>query len=191
MREGAQLPNVTALAARMEAEMTTSPRRLRLHPDPVLRVRAEPITAFDASLRGLVDDLTRLMDEHKGVGMAAPQIGESVRVFVCNAREEGEETRVFINPEIVAADGALEWDDEGCLSLPGIQGAVRRPTRVQIKAYDLDGTVFEATSEDFHARIWQHEFDHLEGVLILDRMRPLDRLANRRAIKALVAEGGG
>ena len=167
--------------------MTRSGRRLLLHPDPILREKARPVECFDAALKELADDLIRLMDLHEGVGMAAPQIGESQRVFVANAREDGEEAAVFVNPEILEADGPLEWDEEGCLSLPEIQGSVRRPTRIVMKAYDLEGTPFEVTSDGFHARIWQHEYDHLDGVLILDRMRPLDKIANRRALKNLIA----
>ena len=83
-------------------------------------------------------------------------------------------------------EGAQEWAEEGCLSLPNIHGRVRRPTYVRIRAQDLTGATFEVESETFHARIWQHEYDHLQGVLILDRMRPIDRLAARRAIKDLV-----
>jgi peptide deformylase len=171
--------------------MSVTGRRLLLHPDPTLREKARPIVHFDEELRSIAADLERLMDEHEGVGMAGPQIGESVRIFVANSSEDGDETRVYVNPEIIKADGPLEWEDEGCLSLPGIQGSVRRPTHVQIKAFDVTGAPFEASSDGFLARIWQHENDHLDGILILDRMRPLDRLSNRRAVKTLLARSEG
>lgn len=176
---------------RIVRTMSVSGHRLLLHPDPILREKTQPIEHFDNDLRALATDLERLMQEHEGVGMAAPQIGESVRVFIANSNEEGEDTKVFVNPEIVEAGGPLEWKDEGCLSLPGIQGSIRRPTKVRIKAFDVTGTPFEASSEGLLARIWQHEYDHLDGILILDRMRPLDRISNRRAVKALIARSDG
>lgn len=166
--------------------MSASSCRLALHPDPVLRAKARPVEVFDDDLRSLVGEMTRLRREHEGIGLAAPQAGHDLRIFVCNTEEaEDAEDQVFINPEILEADGPLEWFEEGCLSLPGIRGNVRRPVRVRIRAFDLDGNPFELESDELPARVWQHEFDHLEGVLILDRMRPLDRLSNRRALKEL------
>ena len=165
--------------------MSTSSCRLVHHPDPILRAKAKPVTAFDDDLRALVGEMVRLRKAHAGIGIAAPQVGHSLRIFLCNTEEPGEEEAVFINPEIIEAGGPLEWEEEGCLSLPEIPGSVRRPTEVRIRAQDLDGNTFELTSDGLHGRVWQHEFDHLEGTLILDRMRPLDRLANRRALKQL------
>lgn len=161
--------------------------QLVLHPDPVLREKAQPVEVFDEGLASLVSEMSLIMKANEGVGLAAPQAGHSLQIFVSNSGAEGEQDQVFINPEILEADGPQEWLEEGCLSLPGIRGRVRRPTRVRIRAQDLDGATFELESEEFHARIWQHEFDHLQGVLILDRMRPIDRLATRRALKDLIA----
>ena len=166
--------------------MPPSPCQLVLHPDPVLRETARPVESFDESLATLVSEMIRIMHESEGVGLAAPQAGHALQIFVCNAGTEDEADSVFINPEIMQTDGAQEWAEEGCLSLPKIHGRVRRPTYVRIRAQDLTGATFEVESETFHARIWQHEYDHLQGVLILDRMRPIDRLAARRAIKDLV-----
>jgi peptide deformylase len=157
-----------------------------IHPAEVLRQKAEKIVDFDEDLQRMVGEMIKIMHDSAGVGLAAPQAGHSVQVFVCNAREEGEEDMVFINPEILESGNTQEWSEEGCLSLPEIHGRVRRPTYVRIRAQDLTGAAFEVESETFHARSWQHEFDHLQGVLILDRMRPIDRLAARRAIKDLV-----
>jgi peptide deformylase len=160
--------------------------KLTIHPAEILRQKTEKIVDFDEDLQRMVGEMITIMHESDGVGLAAPQAGHSVQVFVCNAREDGEEDMVFINPEIMETAGAQEWAEEGCLSLPNIHGRVRRPTYVRIRAQDLTGATFEVESETFHARIWQHEYDHLQGVLILDRMRPIDRLAARRAIKDLV-----
>ena len=167
--------------------MSPAPCQLVFHPAPVLRQTARPVEVFDEALSELVAEMCRLMKDHEGVGLAAPQAGHDLQIFVCNSGAEGEVDRVFINPEILEADGPQEWMEEGCLSLPGIRGRVRRPTRVRIRAQDVEGTTFELESDDFPARIWQHEFDHLQGVLIIDRMRPIDRLASRRALKDLVA----
>jgi peptide deformylase len=171
--------------------MSTPSCRLVLHPDPVLRAKAAPVEAFDDALRGLAEEMIQLRKEHQGIGLAAPQAGHSIRMFVCNTEEEGEEEQIFVNPEILEASGDLEWSEEGCLSLPEIRGSVRRPIFVRIRAQDLDGEHFELESDGLHARVWLHENDHLDGVLILDRMRPLDRLANRRALKELESMNHG
>jgi peptide deformylase len=162
--------------------MSTPSCRLVLHPDPVLRAKAAPVEAFDDALRGLAEEMIQLRKEHQGIGLAAPQAGHSIRMFVCNTEEEGEEEQIFVNPEILEASGDLEWSEEG---------SVRRPIFVRIRAQDLDGEHFELESDGLHARVWLHENDHLDGVLILDRMRPLDRLANRRALKELESMNHG
>ena len=173
--------------------MSTSSCHLVLHPDPVLRAKAEPVEVFDEGLKTLAEEMIRVRKEHAGIGLAAPQVGHSIRMFVCNTEEEGEEDRIFVNPEVLETSGDLEWAEEGCLSLPEIHGSVRRPSFVRIRAQDLDGNTFELESDDLHARVWLHENDHLDGVMILDRMRPLDRLASRRAVKHLesIYQSGG
>ncbi len=138
-------------------------------------------------MRGVVADMRRIAAELDGAGIAAPQVGESLRIFLVCARE-GAPEQVFINP-VVEASGAVVPHEEGCLSLPEIRAEVLRPAKARITALDLEGREFTLESDEFDARVWQHEFDHLEGVLIIDRMRPIDRLANRRAIREL--ERGG
>ena len=165
-------------------------RRIVLYPDPVLLKRARPVETIDAWVRELVDDMVRVMRDEEGAGIAAPQVGEDVRIFVVEAREADEEDPaeplgVYINPRIVAATGAVEPAEEGCLSLPGIRADIRRPPEVEIEAMDLEGRPFGKRSRGMLARIWQHEFDHLEGTLIIDRLSPLDRLATRRRVKEL------
>jgi peptide deformylase len=162
-------------------------REIAVYPDPVLRRKAKPVEAIDEHVREVVADMRRIATELDGAGIAAPQVGESLRIFLVCARGE-EPERVFINP-VIEAVGAVVPHDEGCLSLPDIRAEILRPAKARITALDLEGNEFTLESEEFDARVWQHEFDHLEGVLIIDRMRPLDRLANRRAIRDL--ERGG
>jgi peptide deformylase len=117
-------------------------------------------------------------------------VGESLRIFVTCALY-GEPERVFINPRLELS-GAITGGDEGCLSLPEIRAEIMRPPQARITALDLEGNEFTMERDGIWARVWQHEYDHLEGTLIIDRMRPLDRLANRRAIRDLerAVDGG-
>ena len=166
-------------------------RRAIVHyPDPVLRQRARPVARVDEGVRELVQEMFAIMAEEEGIGLAAPQVGESLRIFVTGPHAEGgHEPRAYINPVLSGFQGELEVHDEGCLSLPGIRGDIRRQPHAVIEALDLEGKPFRLESSDFIARVWQHEFDHLEGILIIDRMTALDRLRVRRAVKEL--EKGG
>jgi len=166
-----------------------SPRGIVLHPHPVLRAKARPVEKIDDFVRGLVDDMRRVAHELDGIGIAAPQLGESLRIFLTCGRENDTE-RVYINPRLELS-GTPDLCDEGCLSLPEIRAEILRPTVVRITAQDIEGREFTLESSEFMGRVWQHEFDHLEGVLIIDRMRPLDRLANRRAIRDLERSAEG
>ncbi|MCE9620246.1 MAG: peptide deformylase [Planctomycetes bacterium] len=166
-------------------------RTILIYPDPILRKKAKAITKVTASLRDLVADMFRLMREEEGAGLAAPQVGESIRLFITEARpDEHIPERVFINPVLSKMDGELVPYDEGCLSLPEVRGMIRRPAFVAIDATDLEGNHVHLESGEFPARVWQHEFDHLEGVLIIDRMTPIDRLRTRKAVKDLEREAG-
>ncbi len=171
--------------------MSQSKRSILIYPDPILRAKAKPIVKVTASIRALVAEMFELMREEEGAGLAAPQVGESLRVFITEARpDEDIPERVFINPVLSAMDGDLIPYDEGCLSLPDVRGMIRRPTFVAIDAMDLDGAMMHLESDAFPARVWQHEFDHLEGTLIIDRMTPIDRLRTRKAVKNLEREAG-
>lgn len=163
-------------------------RSIVIHPNPVLRRKAKVVERIDDSVRDLVADMRRIMAELDGAGLAAPQVGESLRIFIAGARD-GSPERVFINP-VLEVSGPVEPHSEGCLSLPDIFGEVQRPPRARITATDLDGNRFTLESDAFEARVWQHEYDHLEGVLIIDRMMPRCRLRNRRAIRDLERSGG-
>ena len=168
-----------------EPRLATRP--VVLYPDPVLRRKALPVRSVDDTIRALVDEMFRLMDAEDGAGLAAPQIGESLRIFVTGESDRGGARKAYINPVLVDVTGDLESMEEGCLSLPDIRGSVRRPTTVTIRALDAEGNEFTETSSEFPARVWQHEFDHLEGVLIIDEMSALDRLRVRRALRDLKA----
>jgi peptide deformylase len=125
-----------------------------------------------------------LMRQEQGVGLAAPQLGISLRMFVCNATGEPQDDMVVVNPRFLEMNGAEEAH-EGCLSLPGVTVDVRRAKSVVLDANDIHGHEVRLAAEDLPARIWQHETDHLDGKLILDYMSPSDEIANRRAIKQL------
>ena len=158
--------------------------KIRCVPDPVLRRKAKRISALDTKIQKLIDDMLETTPAAWGVGLAAPQVGLAVRLFVASPAFDPADRRVYVNPEIIASDGVQDGD-EGCLSFPGITCKVKRRKIVTIRAMDRDGNVFEETGEDLPARIFQHEIDHLEGRLLVDRMGTVAKLANRRALREL------
>ena len=158
-------------------------RRLRTIGDPVLRQLARPVDAFDEHLRHLVEMMACVMEEGDGVGLAANQIGVLRRVFLWKLPEQEEgEYQVCINPEIVARAESCITDQEGCLSIPRVTVAVTRPETVVLRAQDLTGESYTVELEGLAARIVQHEIDHLDGRLILDRATPDER---RRVLREL------
>ncbi len=154
------------------------------YPDPRLRETCTLVTKFDEPLSKLAVRMCELMFEHRGVGLAAPQVGVSVRLFVASPNFEPSDCRVYINPEIIATEGTQEAE-EGCLSFPGIFCKLKRSAVATIKAQNLKGEWFEETGEEITARIFQHEVDHLDDMLLVDRMGTVAKLANRRALKTL------
>jgi peptide deformylase len=164
---------------------------LVLYPDRRLRVRGAEVTAFDegtrARLAALAGRMLEVMREKRGVGLAAPQVGVSIRMFVMNATGEPGSDRVYINPRLSEAEGEEERE-EGCLSLPEVNTPVLRSLKLRMRARDLEGREIDETAEGFVARIWQHETDHLDGVLILDKMPPSVKMAHRRKLKELEDE---
>jgi len=163
-----------------------SPIRLRIvfYPDPVLKKPAANVGRFDAELAALAKRMIELMREAKGVGLAAPQVGLGLRVFVCNPTGEPGDDLICINPCFIEMSGGEERE-EGCLSIPGVTVNMRRATHVVMTALDVEGKPFQVTGKELCARIWQHEKDHLDGRLIVDNMSATDEIANRRAIKQL------
>jgi peptide deformylase len=143
---------------------------------PVLRERTRPLEKSDiksAAIQKLIDDMIDTMHEYHGVGLAAPQVHEDVRLFVALLDEDPDgksEAAVIINPEIVANSSAIEEGWEGCLSIPDIRGMVPRYTDIRVQALDRTGRPIELNLKNFPARVAQHETDHLEGVLFFDRM---------------------
>ena len=141
------------------------------YPHPTLRVRSKPIRRVDSQLREIADQMLELMYESNGVGLAANQVDLPLRLFVANPegqRGEGEEL-ILLNPELQRPKGS-ETAQEGCLSLPGVYGQVKRPKSVRVSAYDLKGNPIERTVDGFLARVLQHENDHIDGVMFFDRM---------------------
>ncbi|MFG0329008.1 MAG: peptide deformylase [Phycisphaerales bacterium] len=167
--------------------MTVDPSNLRIlnYPHPALRRRAKPVESITDEVKAVAERMLELMHEAPGVGLAAPQVGLSWRLFVANSGEEGDVDRVYINPALSQPEGPLESLEEGCLSLPDIRGEVRRPVAITIEATDLNGDRFEMRDDGLLARVWQHEFDHLDGTLIFDRFSQLTKLATRRQIRDL------
>jgi len=179
-------------ASRSIRRMTeAATRRIVLYPAAALRRRAIAIPTIDDTIRALVSDMFRLMREEEGAGLAAPQVGESLRLFVTEARpDENEPASAYINPEVESLEGERELMDEGCLSLPEIRGDIRRHERVALVWTDLDGQRQRRTHDGMLARVWLHEMDHLDGVLIIDRMAPVDRLRARKPLKSLERDAG-
>ena len=158
--------------------------RIIHYPDPRLRRVCTPVEAVDESISALVDRMFELMVAERGVGLAAPQVGVTVRMFVAAAGPEQEDTRVYVNPRIISAEGSQD-EEEGCLSFPNIRSRLKRHKKVVIEATGLDGRLFQETGEDLAARIFEHERDHLDGILLVNRMSSVARLANRRGLKYL------
>lgn len=162
--------------------------RIVLYPDPVLRLRAAPVESFDAELAALVARMTELLQQAQGVGLAAPQVGVSIRLFLCNSSgDETVEPTVWVNPVLSDMEDA-EDNEEGCLSLPNVNIVKRRAKSAVITGYDLKGNSAREQGNGLLARVWQHESDHLDGRLIVDDMPEVVELANRRVLKQLEAD---
>ena len=162
---------------------------LTLYPAPVLRRAAAPVEAFDEELEKTVAAMFELMFQSRGVGLAAPQVGLKKRILVLNDESDPKKTElnlVLINPKIVGRTGKRGKAEEGCLSFPGIYAEVERPERCTVEAADLSGKRTTVEYDGFRSRIIQHEYDHLEGVLLVDRMSPADKLRNKAELQELV-----
>ena len=153
-------------------------REIRLLGDDVLRTPAAEVETFDDELRALVRDMFATMYHAEGIGLAAPQVGVSRRVFVVDVPVKEGEPRgplAFVNPRIVEVSDDLDRAPEGCLSIPGLEEVVERPARVVVEALDPEGEPIRIEGDELFGRALQHEIDHLDGVLFLDRVSPLKR----------------
>jgi len=153
------------------------------YPDPRLRTVAKPVTVFDARLRQLVADMAETMYAAPGVGLAATQVDQHLRLIVIDVSEAKDRLRVFINPEILRASEETVVCEEGCLSVPGIYDEVRRPARVRVRAQDEHGTAFELDCEGLLAVCVQHEMDHLTGKVFVDYLSSLKQERIRTKMK--------
>lgn len=161
------------------------------YPDPVLQQKAAPITSFDADLRKLVDDMFESMYAAEGIGLAAPQIGILKRVTVIDVSfgKEPDQKLVLINPEIISRAGGKTHEEEGCLSLPDIRDKVTRDATVVLRAQNAKGEWFEVDGAELLGRAMQHELDHLDGVLFIDRLSRLKRDLTLRKIRKAIRNG--
>ena len=171
MADQGQVKTDDELDAHAEAARRLALAQIRQYPDPVLRLEASEVVEFDGDLEQLVERMIHLMQDARGVGLAANQVGILRRVFVIQA-DEDEEPRALVNPVIVERSDELDEDDEGCLSMQGVVVPVERPVRIRVEAKDEHGHEVTLELEGLPARVAQHELDHLDGVLILDRTSP-------------------
>jgi peptide deformylase len=167
--------------------------KIVMYPHPSLRYPAVPVTKIDARLKQFAREMRVLMYEHRGLGLAAPQVGLPFQMILLNLSGDPENKAdddesllqsVFINPSILDRKGTIE-DDEGCLSFPGLYQKVRRAKSVVVRAYNLNGEALEITASELPSRAWQHEIDHLHGILYIDKMNPVGKLASRATLKDL------
>lgn len=157
------------------------------YPDPVLRKKCTPVETFDNELEALAQRMIQLMHHAGGLGLAAPQVGVTVRMFISNSGQEGEDDHVWVNPVLSDLQSTVEAE-EGCLSIPEVSIPKRRAVHAIIDAFDLTGKRIKAHGSDLVARVWQHEIDHLNGVLVIDHMPASVELANRRTLRDLEAD---
>lgn len=161
--------------------------------DPVLRTEAEDVTVFDDDLRALVRDMFETMYHADGIGLAAPQIGVSTRVIVVDLRrqdeDEPEPQRIaVVNPVVTWSSKEVAKQTEGCLSIPGLEEVVQRPVAVTVEGRDPDGNEIVVEADDLFARALQHEIDHIDGILFVDRVSPLKRRMLLKKWKKIEAE---
>jgi len=184
-RRSAPDPSDPEVAARRAAALAD----VRMWGDPVLRTVARPVERFDADLRAQADRMARLMDDALGAGLAANQVGMLARLLVYRSAPDAP-LRVLANPEVEWTADEEEPFSEGCLSLPGVWVEVARPVRVRVRAQDEDGRPLTVSAEGREASIVQHEIDHLDGVLVLDRLGVEARRQAVRRLREEIAAGG-
>ena len=168
-------------------------RKIIEYPEPLLRLKARKVETFDEELKVLIKDMAETMYDAPGVGLAAPQVAESIRLIVVDTTQSEDEQQymALVNPEIVEHEGN-QMDEEGCLSVPELTAQVKRFKKITVRYQSADGTELELTTEDRFAVILQHEIDHLNGVLFIDHLTPLKRnLYKKKRKKMLTVEQTG
>lgn len=162
-------------------------REIRTYPDPVLRQKAQEVTEINGSLQKLIDDMIETMHKAPGIGLAAPQVGESVRLIVVDIshKEEGHPLIVLVNPEIIETDKVID-SEEGCLSVPGYYTTIKRHGKVLVKGLDREGKPVEIEAEGLLARVLQHEIDHLNGILFIDHLSPIKKEFFKKRYKRML-----
>lgn len=162
-------------------------RRIYQYPEPVLRKKAKKVEHFDDSLKTLVSDMAETMYDAPGIGLAAPQVGESLQLLIVDLG--GQEERKYmavINPEIKETEGT-QIDEEGCLSIPELTANVKRYKTITLSYQDIEGESHQITAEDRFAVVLQHEIDHLNGILFIDHLTPLKRNLYKKKMKKVLA----
>jgi peptide deformylase len=161
--------------------------KITRYPEKVLSGKAKPVEEINDDIRKLVEKMTDLMIEHKGVGFAAPQAGVPLRLFIISLDGTRENVRVYINPTVIT-HGVLETNEEGCLSIPQVYTKVKRYSEASVTATDLNGRKFTEQADGLYARALQHEYDHIDGITIADRMGSAARIVHRRQLKKLTEQ---
>lgn len=164
-----------------------SPHRIRIYGDPVLKVATEPVVDIDGRVAALADRMLEVMYAAPGAGLAANQIGVQRSVFVYDI---GDGPKTVINPEIVESDGEFVFE-EGCLSVPGLSWEIMRPDRVHLVGVDLDGNDISLEVDGYEGRVFQHELDHLNGILLVERLDEDQRRKAKRALRSLHLDATG
>jgi peptide deformylase len=162
--------------------------RLTHYPAEVLAKAARPIRKIDENIRDLAKKMTKIMLENKGVGLAGPQVGVPLRIFIISLDATRENVKVYINPTVTPTADELQPIDEGCLSVPGVGTKIRRYKKCTVTATDLDGKKFSEEAEGLYARALQHEYDHIEGLTIVNRMGHAAKIAHRKQLRKLRQE---
>jgi peptide deformylase len=162
--------------------------RITHYPDEVLAGRAKPIEKIDDNIRRLVEKMTDIMLKNKGVGLAGPQAGVPLRIFIISLDGSRDAVKVYINPTVTPTTDQLQPTEEGCLSVPGVYTKIRRYKKCTVIATDLDGNKFTEEAEGLYARALQHEYDHIEGLTIVSRMAQTAKIAHRKQLKKLRQE---
>jgi len=162
---------------------------IRHYPDPVLNQVAQPVTDIDETIKALAQDMVETMYAAPGVGLAAPQVGVSKRLIVidCAPKDEPSQLIIAVNPEIVSRDGE-QFEEEGCLSVPGYYCRIHRAERISVRFLDLQGQTVEMDVEGFLAVAFQHEIDHLDGILFVDHLSSLKKGMFRKKYKKIMEQ---